>query len=126
MRNAANIILASICMLLVFSAFRAKESGIPIHKTVGSIEGQGQTLLVFGSNDEMYKKFEKETLSSKGVIDKMKSMGIQVVVVNTDDAELAKRYSVTSSPSFVLLSGNSQPRKRDGFMGAKEFMSWLK
>jgi thioredoxin-related protein len=112
-------------MLLVFSAFRAKENGIPIHKTVGGIDDQAHTLFVFGS-EETYRKFEKETLSSKSVIEKMRSMGVQVVVVNMDDAELVKRYSVTSSPSFVLISNNSQPRKRDGLMGAKEFMSWLK
>lgn len=118
MRNTVNIILASICIMLVFSAFRAKDYGIPIKKD--------QTLLVFGSDDESYRKFEIETLSSKNVKEKMKSMGIEVVIVTKNDTEIAKKYSITKTPSIVLILENSPPKKRDGFMGVKEFMSWLK
>lgn len=110
-------------MLLVFSAFRAKDYGIPMYKTVGSVEKKTKTLLVFESNDE---KFERETLSSRGVKDKIQSMGIEVVFISKDNSELVKKYSITTKPSVVLLSDNLPPRKKDGFMGTKEFLSWLK
>ena len=118
MRNTINIILASICMMLVFLAFRAKDYGIPTKKN--------QILLVFGSDDEGYSKFERETLSSNNVKEKMKSMGVKVVVVTKNDTETAKKYSIIKTPSIVLLLRNSPPKKQDGFMGVKEFLFWLK
>lgn len=66
----------------------------------------------------------EQTYRDPGVRDVMAAYEVVRVDVSAE-RETAKRFNVTSVPTFLVVNGGKVAGRRVGFQGADEFKTWL-
>lgn len=147
MKNAINILLASMCIALIFLTKNTnsnKSEKININQTSKDIviqkddvyENAKKTakkenksmILVFGANWCVWcQKFEHDTLTSSRSISAVESHDAIIVKINVDkNQSTAGKYGVKSIPCTILVDKNENEIKRKvGYMNVRDFISWL-
>jgi|APGre2960657505_1045072.scaffolds.fasta_scaffold31222_2 thioredoxin-related protein len=147
MKNAINILLASICIALIFLTKNTnlnKSENISINQTSKDVviqkddiyENAKKTakkenksiILVFGTNWCVWcQKFEHDTLTSSRSISAVESHNAIIVKINVDkNQSTAGKYGVKSIPCTIIVDKNENEIKRKvGYMNIRDFISWL-
>jgi len=147
MKNAINILLASICLALIFLTKNTnsnKSEKIIINQTSKDIVIQKDDvyenakkiakkenksmILVFGANWCVWcQKFEHDTLTSSRSISAVESHDAIIVKINVDkNQSTAGKYGVKSIPCTIIVDKNENEIKRKvGYMNVRDFISWL-
>jgi len=147
MKNAINILLASICLALIFLTKNTnsnKSEKIIINQTSKDIVIQKDDvyenakkiakkenksmILVFGANWCVWcQKFEHDTLTSSRSISAVESHDTIIVKINVDkNQSTAGKYGVKSIPCTIIVDKNENEIKRKvGYMNVRDFISWL-
>jgi len=147
MKNAINILLASMCIALIFLTKNTnsnKSEKITINQTSKDIviqkddvyENAKKTakkenksmILVFGANWCVWcQKFEHDTLTSSRSISAVESHDAIIVKINVDkNQSTAGKYGVKSIPCTIIVDKNENEIKRKvGYMNVRDFISWL-
>lgn len=147
MKNAINILLASICLTLIFLTKNTNSNRIEkisINQTSKDVVIQKDDvyenakkiakkenksmILVFGANWCVWcQKFEHDTLTSSRSISAVESHDTIIVKINVDkNQSTAGKYGVKSIPCTILVDKNENEIKRKvGYMNVRDFISWL-
>lgn len=146
MKNAFNIVLASICLFLIFSVsnnynksekiflkpmqkdiVNQKNDLLENAKKISKLENK-KILLIFGAPWCVWcQKFEHDTLASlrsTNALESHKTIPIKINIENESD--IAQKYNIKSIPSFVIIDKEDVELKRkNGYMNIREFIGWL-
>lgn len=149
MKNFVNIILASICVTLIFLAGKKEDQEKIVQNptyvekkiTYDAINDYKEALFLAQTKNNKIlvvfhakwcipcQKFNYEVLQSSRIKNKIKQKDFTEVYVDIDDEkniELRNKYNIKTIPFYVLIDKTEKIiRKDEGYKNSRDFYNWL-
>jgi len=137
LKDITNIIIASVYLTLIFYLINTEDKSNPIFtnkiestKTTDLIKAKSENnkiIIVFGAKWCFWcKKLEQETLQNSKVKENISSKSIKLIFIDIDEEpNLALKNKVKSIPCIILQDDDKEEKRHIGYMGFREFISWI-